>query len=295
MNKTNFPPHNERIASSCVCCGSRALKKSPAVLMPFVAHRAFGWEPVEITDDWGLKTIKNGMAYSICNSVQCGNCGHLFLDIRFNESEMKSLYDAYREKEYTELREKYEPGYQERNDRLNSGINYIPDIEQFLSPHLKFPISILDWGGDTGRNTPFKTSNKLLHIYDISNKPVVINGAVKISKVTASTRYDLIICSNVCEHIPYPIDIISDIKKSMGIDTVLYIEVPLEDIVRTNDAKTALHQQKKHWHEHINFFTDKSIKALLAQCGLSIIDLKVLEATAGGNSSYLYQVACKLH
>ena len=263
--------------------------------MPFVAHRAFAWEPVEITDDWGLKTIKNGMAYSICNSVQCDNCEHLFLDIRFNESEMNSLYNGYREKQYTELREKYEPGYKERNDRLNSGINYIPDIENFLSSHLTFPISILDYGGDTGKNTPFKTCNKLFHIYDISNKPDIINGAMKINKFTAvSTQYDLIICSNVLEHVPQPVDIVLEIKKSMRIDTVLYIEVPLEDIVRTNDVKTALHQKKKHWHEHINFYTEKSIEALLTTCGLSIIDLKQLEATAGGNSSFLYLIACKL-
>jgi len=245
MSKTNVSPQHERIASSCVCCKSRALKKSPAILMPFLAHRVFGWEPVEITDDWGLNTIRNGMAYSICNSVQCDNCGHLFLDIRFNESEMNSLYDGYREKDYTDLREKYEPGYKERNDRLNSAIEYIPDIEQFLSPHLAFPISILDWGGDTGKNTPFQTRNKLLHIYDISNKPVTINGAIKIDKSTATrTQYDLIICSNVLEHIPHPIDIVLDIKMSMRIDTVLYIEVPLEDIVRTNDAKTAIHQKR---------------------------------------------------
>jgi hypothetical protein len=64
--------------------------------MPFVAHRVFGWEPVEITEDWGLKTINNGMAYSVRNSLLCDNCGHLFLDIRFNESEMNSLYEGYR-------------------------------------------------------------------------------------------------------------------------------------------------------------------------------------------------------
>jgi 2-polyprenyl-3-methyl-5-hydroxy-6-metoxy-1,4-benzoquinol methylase len=85
----------------------------------------------------------------------------------------------------------------------------------------------------------------LLHIYDISNKPVTINGAIKIDKSTATrTQYDLIICSNVLEHIPHPIDIVLDIKMSMRIDTVLYIEVPLEDIVRTNDAKTAIHQKR---------------------------------------------------
>lgn len=264
--------------------------------MPFVAHRTFGWEPVEITDDWGLRTIKNGMAYSICNSVQCSNCELLFLDIRFNENEMNSLYVGYREKQYTELREKYEPGYKEKNDGLNSGIHYIPDIEQFLSPHLTFPVSILDWGGDTGKNTPFKTCNTLLHVYDISSKPVIVNGAKNIDKLTAiNTQYDLIVCSNVLEHVPYPTEIVLDIKNSMKRDTVLYIEIPQEDLIRTADTKTDLHEKKKHWHEHINFYTEKSIEKLITRCGLSIIDFKQLEATAGGNSSYLYLIACRLH
>lgn len=282
----------DRIATSCVCCGSRALDKSPAILMPFVAHRTFGWKPVEITDDWGLKTIKNGMAYSICNSVQCRDCGLLFLDIRFSKSEMKSLYDGYREEQYTELREWYEPGYRQRNDALNAGIDYIPDIERFLSPHVTFPVSILDWGGDTGKNTPFKDRNKLVHIYDISNRPV-IGGAQKIGQATAlSTRYDLVVCSNVLEHVPYPAETLRDVRKAMGQGTLLYLEVPHEDIIRTGG--TRLHTKKKHWHEHVNFYTETSLERLLTTCGLSIVDMEQLEATTGGNSGGLFLIACKV-
>ncbi len=141
-----------------------------------IAGTRYGYEPVEITASWGLRTIKSGMAYSICNSIQCGKCGLLFLETRFTQNEMKSLYEGYREEQYITIREKYEPGYRERNSKLNTGIQYIPEIEQFLSPYLRFPVSILDWGGDTGKNTPFKKKNKLFHIYDISNKPVIDGG-----------------------------------------------------------------------------------------------------------------------
>jgi hypothetical protein len=97
------------------------------------------------------------------------------------------------------------------------------------------------------------------------------------------------------EHIPFPAEIVSEIKKSMGRDTILYIEVLLENIIRTNDSKkNPLLQRKKHWHEHINFYTKKSIEALLDKCGLKMIDLKQLEATIGGNSSYLFLIASKL-
>ena len=282
----------EMIATQCVCCGSKKLKSSPAVLMPFVAHRTFGWEPVTIDESWGLLTIKNGHAYSICKSLHCCYCGFLFLDIRFSESELSNLYNDYREEEYNSLRELYEPGYTLRNDDLNAGIGYIKDIEDFLQPHLSFPISILDWGGDTGKNTPFKNKNQAFDIYDISNKHV-IEGARIVNKSEAhSKKYQLIVCSNVLEHVPYPCDLLVDITKSMDAESVLYIEVPLEKVVLNN--KTDLHLLKKHWHEHINFYSEKSLYSLFQAAGLEVKDLKILKATAGEQSSCLFQVACKL-
>lgn len=261
--------------------------------MPFVAHRAFGWEPVEITDDWGLRTVKHGMAYSICNSLQCDVCGLLFLDIRFNQSEMRSLYAGYRDEQYTALREKYEPGYREKNAELNAGIGYLSEIEAFLSPHLRFPVSVLDWGGDTGKNTPFKSRNKLFHIYDISDKPV-IDGAQRVGKDAASnTPYDLVVCSNVLEHVPYPAETLLDLRSCMDERTVLYLEVPYEDLVRTAGADAEVYRRKKHWHEHTNFFTETSLRRLLRRCDLSVIDLKELEATFGGQSVWRFLIACQ--
>jgi hypothetical protein len=53
----------ERIASTCVCCGISRLSGSPAILMPFVAARVFDWYPVVIDESWGLKTIQSGHVY----------------------------------------------------------------------------------------------------------------------------------------------------------------------------------------------------------------------------------------
>jgi hypothetical protein len=282
----------ERIATQCVCCGSKNLKSSPAILMPFVAHRTFGWEPVTVNESWGLSTIKNGHAYSICKSLYCGDCGLLFLDMRFTETELSNLYNDYRGSEYNSLRESYEQGYTLRNDSLNAGIGYIQDIENFLQPHLSFPISILDWGGDTGKNTPFKNKNEALDIYDISNKEA-IEGARIVSKSEAhSKKYKLIVCRGVLEHVPYPSDLLFDIIKAMDKKTVLYIEVPLENMVLNN--KCDLHLLKKHWHEHINFYSEKSLYSLVRTVGLEVKDFKILHALDGGHPSCFFQVACKL-
>ena len=152
----------ERIASKCVCCNGDELKSSPAILMPFIADRVFGWKSVIIDESWGLKRIKTGSAYSVCNTLYCSDCGLLFLDIRFSDAELKKLYKHYREKEYVDLRDFYEPGYKERNNALVLGINYIDKIELFLQPFLPSSPRVLDWGGGKGLNTPFK--EKMNHL-----------------------------------------------------------------------------------------------------------------------------------
>lgn len=280
-----------RIASHCVCCASGDLKRSPAILMPFIAHRTFGWAPVEITDEWGLKSIPNGMAYSICQTLECSACGLLFLDIRFDDNELGKLYDGYREEAYVALRDHYEPGYRLRNEALNAGVYSLADVETFLRPHLASPLRLLDWGGDTGKNTPFKDHNALFHIYDISNKPVV-DGAVKVGKEQAlATDYNLIVCSNVLEHTPYPADVINEMRQCMGPDTVLFIEVPQEELVRTAAPGAALHGKKRHWHEHINFYTASALENMLERCGLALLGLETTVPTATRNAAYM--VACK--
>lgn len=284
----------EHIAKQCVCCGSQRLKKSPAILMPFVAHRALGWQPVEIDDSWGLNTIASGHAYTICNSLYCDDCGFLFLDIRFSDEELHHLYQGYREQEYVDLREHYEPGYRERNAALNTGENYLSKVESFLNPFLTLPINMLDWGGDTGKNSPFKEHCKQFHIYDISSKPVIA-GATRIDKATAMhTEYDLVVSSNVLEHVPYPADVVLEMKQAMGPKTILYIEVPYEEIMRTANGKADLHAQKKHWHEHINFFSEQSLRTLLTQCGLKVLALAHISEDSHGRTVSLTQIACQL-
>ena len=262
--------------------------------MPFIAHRVFDWVPVEIDDSWKLKTINNGIAYSICNSLQCSNCHHLFLDIRFNDIEMDCLYKGYREDAYVNLREKYEPGYLRKNKDLNKGYNYIKDIERFIKPYLSTSLKILDWGGDTGKNTPFRSSYDLMHIYDISNVEVLGNATMVGKEEISNTSYDLIICSNVLEHIPYPKTVLNDIKIAMNQKTILYIELPYENLVRDAKKKSDLYKIKKHWHEHINFFNLNSIEQLLISSNYKIIEINTLRIS-GETSDYIFQVCCKLN
>lgn len=261
------------LAKCCICCKSTRLTKSPAVLMPFVADRVFGHKPLEILTEWGMRDLRPGMVYTVCNSLQCQNCGVLFLDFRFSDAQMAALYNGYRDQRYTQQREYYEPGYAARSVQMfTHRAAYIQGVEQWLHKHVpKRPI-IIDWGGNTGINTPFLKSASLIHVHDISNAPLV-DGVMRADpKQFGTLQYDLLICSQVLEHVPFPYDFIIEMLPVITEKTLVYIDVPAEGLIRDNPGNFSLAPLKHHWHEHVNFFTEQSLIALLSRCGLQTID-----------------------
>lgn len=284
---------SERTARFCPCCLSADLARSSAVLMPFVADRALGWAPVDIDETWGLRTIANGHAYSICNSVECGACGVMFLDIRFTGAELGRLYDDYRGEAYTALRERYEPDYRARNDSLKDGILYLDVVEDFLRPHVPLPVRMLDWGGDTGKNSPFKAQASRFHIHDISLARAIPGAAFVARDQIDPASYDLIVCSNVMEHIPHPIDLLEEIAGCMTDATVLYLEIPFEAFMARNQGNPRRLAAKRHWHEHVNFFSRTSVERLCANAGLNIVDLKFQAPPKLAPDTYIFQLACR--
>lgn len=281
-----------KIASRCVCCGNLEMDRSPAILMPFIADRVFGWKPVKITDEWGLTSIQNGYAYSVCNTLQCKLCHHLFLDIRFDDEEMLSLYDRYRGEEYTRLRELYEPGYISANEAYGvNDFDYVSDVENFIRSYDDTMQTILDFGGGSGQNTPFKERN--VHLYDISDVEVV-DRVEKVDIVTIkNSAYDLVVISNVLEHIPYPKKMLEEIAAYMHSKTLLYIEVPLENLIKNAQDVSRLAEKKRYWHEHINFFTAKSLSILLESCGFEIVKMGSLSIHSPASATNVYQVLAR--
>jgi len=284
----------ERVATQCICCRSARLSSSPAIIMPFVSHRALNNPPVQIDESWGLRTVPNGTAHSICKSLLCEDCGVVFLDVRFSDLELSRLYADYRGTEYTALRDHYEPGYQALNEKLSAGGNYSEIVEKFLKPHIHDlnETTILDWGGDTGSNTPFRRSAKSIDIYDLSDK-AVIPEARRVDKALAQrSKYSLVVCMQVLEHTPYPIDVLHDITMTMDSRSILYLEVPCEELIYSGIARP--HVRKKHWHEHINFFSEKSLDELVRACNLHTLRSDCKETSVSGRQALIYQVACRL-
>jgi len=282
-----------KLAKHCLCCGSDNIRKTPAILMPFISKRIFGYDYTCIDESWNLYNIDNTKALMLCQSLQCCNCEFLFCDMRFDNDEMSNLYEDYRGKNYVSLRDFYEPGYKNKNDILNMGITYKSQIEIFLNDIGNYN-SILDWGGDDGINTPKFNAEKLF-IYDISGKTVLPSFISLNQNELKNYNYDLIICSNVLEHVSYPLDLLSNIKNHMDENTVLYIEIPYEKIMLQKKISNK-NEIKRHWHEHINFYSENSIQELLAISGLDIVKIKVYSDLLTENLvnfENMFMIACK--
>lgn len=224
--------------AKCLCCGHAGLISTPATLAPFVAERT------------GVDQA--------CHTLTCAYCGFSFLDIRFTDAQMFALYHDYRGPEYVEQRERHEHGYKARNDELSKPCSWKPKIETFLGQYATLPVKMLDWGGDTGINSPFE-GNRELHIYDIGNKPV-IDGALKITEPRG--YYDLIVCASVLEHLPDPAEVVSQISHIEH--ALIYFDVPVEN------------RKRDRWHEHINVFNLYCLAILFKRCGVQVIDYQYL-------------------
>lgn len=259
------------IATHCVACGGASLSRTSAVLMPFVAHRALGWAPEVIDASWGLATIPSGMAFSRVTTLQCQQCATVFLDLRFGDREMTELYRDYRGEDYVRLRDQYEPGYAQRNESFESASPALPDAERFLRPWLPDVPAVLDWGGDNGINMPFRDTARVRDVFEISSVATLPGVRAVGRDALQDEDYDLVVLSHVLEHVPFPVALVAEVASVMHRNSTLYIEVPHERLFWDAADTSPAGQRKRHWHEHINFFTPEGLTAVVRSAGLHVI------------------------
>lgn len=282
------------IAKNCPNCLSNSLEKSPAILMPFIAKTVFDWEPVLISPEDKFQTLESGKSYTNCNSVFCNNCYLLFLDIRFNNEEMNNLYKDYRGEKYINLREQFEPGYANRNKILETQIHYMDLIEGFISRNSNNDFkTLLDWGGGNGVNTPFLNKSSVKkYIYDIAEDQIPKEEVEYIADLKRK-KFDLIVCLHVFEHLPFPLKSIQELLKNLKGNGYIYIEVPKESIIDDMLLNRNVLNNKKHWHEHVNFFSIKSLIELIKAAGLSLIDINSKNVTKDNFKLNIYQLIAR--
>ena len=257
----------------CLLCSSDKLEQYPAKFAEFISKRVFNG---------------NNKEFKLC---RCKDCGFAFYSYRFTENENCQLYKNYRNEDYQKLRQSCESWYTEQvnfalgNDKseiigrrkmlLNILKKYIPNISDINT--------ILDFGGDRGQLVADLLQNTKSYVYEIS-EPEVENNVSLISdwKDSKITKFDLIICAQVMEHVSNPIKVLQIMKDHLADNGYLYIDVPyyspfnnsnpLDNIRYKLNKIFKLNKLKIYnMHEHINFFTIKSLANMLINNNFSIL------------------------
>lgn len=281
------------VAASCPACGSDHWVSWPALISGFIQNHALR------------------ESHQRCNLRQCVTCGFRYFDLRYEDAELGRLYDDYRGSNYQQTRQQYERGYtDELNQRLGADApQRNADLAAFLDRHGLKAISaaVIDYGGDTGEFIP---SNFIgpRYVYDISGKPTV-EGVERIDDraTLAALDPEFVLLAHVLEHVPHPLDLLKVVGGFMSAGATLYVEVPLERpriawLRRGRFYEAWLKVVARHgflrrcveaydglgrlWfnaalplgvtplHEHINFFDDGSLRALLSRARFQVVALE---------------------
>jgi 2-polyprenyl-3-methyl-5-hydroxy-6-metoxy-1,4-benzoquinol methylase len=79
-----------------------------------------------------------------------------------------------------------------------------------------------------------------------------------------SPDFDVIVAMNVFAHTANPLDVLMGIKKTLGKNGIAYIQTSQANMFENSEFDTI-------YHEHISFFSVRSMKALLKRAGLVLV------------------------
>ena len=262
--------------SNCVICEQPIKRLKKALVAPFVARRIWNREPFCV------------------DLVECTNCGFMFYNPRLEDEELQREYAGWRSPDYLEMRHSFEPWYTAKfNQDLGSAELY-ESRQALLRPLLEKVTGgrkinrVLDYGGDHGDLIKGLFQNADLFLYDISGSTPL--PGVTATKDPAGIKPDLIVNSNVLEHVGFPRVLVDQILAAAPDGGLMFVEVPCEiplGLYRVSRriAQVALMSVKRPallrhilrpaslymMHEHINYFTERSLVKLMQECGGNVI------------------------
>jgi len=271
------------IITKCLICGSDNLEIKPAVISGFLLERI-----------WNNNKNKETHIY------HCLKCGFAFYVPRLNEDEMSKLYNDYRNDFYQKQRQKYDTWYTiDINNLFDDHIAYKnrqKHYKQFICKNINIDNikSVLDYGGNNGKHIPDFFSNADKFVFDISEVET-IDGVKGFSNLDEckEQKYDFIICTAMLEHVSDPYQILIQIKQLLNKDGYLYIDVPFDSPFFKHKTGKLQYIFNKYFtfkaildrfflnlkypfimHEHINYFSENSLKEMLDKCGFSILKIE---------------------
>jgi 2-polyprenyl-3-methyl-5-hydroxy-6-metoxy-1,4-benzoquinol methylase len=265
-------------SSHCILCAADRVTLRRGVIAPFLADRI-----------WKQRAAKATL-------VQCGACSFQYFIPRLSEAEERRLYDEYRGSESQQKRFRFEPWYTpEFNAKLFSEQamdGRRQQVAKILHEHL--PENeihrALDFGGAKGELLRGLIPGAQVFVYDISSvEPLE---GVKTVELNSGLKSDLVVCSNVFEHVASPRKLLQELLSFAAQGSYVFIEVPDESpaawktrakrlaqlaVLALSRPTTAFSMMRSRtlnvMHEHLNFYSQRSLRALFeGEPSLQMVD-----------------------
>lgn len=213
-------------------------------------------------------------------------------EYKFNELKKINLLIEKRSKKLLKfLREIYKKesniGFLQEGHAMAKG--YGDDFLRFLFKHIKNKkiLNILEIG--CGSCFILKKLKKRgFNVVGLDPSPLTVKEALKddikvyegfFPNPKIKEKFDLIFHIDVLEHIPQPIEFLKSIRKKINDNGYIVIKVPdCTDSIKTGDISFITHQ-------HVNNFTENSLKNLVQFCGFKILKF---EKSKFGSSLYCF-------
>jgi SAM-dependent methyltransferase len=173
----------------------------------------------------------------------------------------------------------------------------------------------VDFGGDEGQFFPDSAVGRKV-VIDLSNRPLREGVELREDLRSIGASPDLVMVCHVLEHLNDPVALLREVRQVIDAQGVLYVEVPMDQPrlhhwhAREAYQRYLVRMARTRWplvasdflsgvsrqvglrvprlgvvkqSEHINYFTERSLEALLSTAGFSVLThLAEPKASVGG-------------
>jgi SAM-dependent methyltransferase len=282
---------------TCPCCQSKKSQGRWAIVAPFLAHYAVGRPPF------------------LCKLLECSVCSFRFFDVRLDPDEVTRLYSGYRGDRYFAERHRWEFWYSRKvNDGIGGDpeeiVQRVTALEKLILPHVNNGTvkTVLDYGGDRGQFIPkaLGTEKFVFELSDAQPEPGV--NRIGSEQELNSRKFDFIMALGVLEHCSEPANVLEQLRSCLNPESLLCIGVPNERYGVGFAGKGRLYRSYLNallhlppalvavdfysstsriklnlvppfglikCHEHLNFFNNASLTALLERTGFEVIESNI--------------------